>query len=224
MSDDAFIKYLILGDIDTGKYISEYKHPSLESRIKNDSLQIFHKICTSAERHFDERNKISAKDYNYFFTLIKPNFCFLIYVKENYPERLVFSLAEEIKSKNILTNMVNVLTKKLTNGGTSTLNDLIDKYQDRNNFDKIACIQDDVNSTKSTMKQNLSNMVKSVEDTEVLQTKAEALKVSTEDYRANSEELRKITFWMNFKWWIIGILVVLLVVGIIFWQFFNKKK
>ena len=65
------------------------------------------------------------------------------------------------------------------------------------------------------MKKNITKMVESVEDVDDLQNKSEQLKLESQDYKKNSVELRKITWWQNFKLWIILIGVILVIVLII---------
>ena len=67
------------------------------------------------------------------------------------------------------------------------------------------------------MKKNINKMVSSLDDVNNLQDKSNALKMETEDYKKNSVELRKITWWQNVKLWIIlgGIVLVIVVIIII---------
>ena len=70
---------------------------------------------------------------------------------------------------------------------------------------------------KVDMKKNINKMVSSLDDVNNLQDKSNALKMETEDYKKNSVELRKITWWQNVKLWIIlgGIVLVIVVIIII---------
>ena len=111
--------------------------------------------------------------------------------------------------------MVNDETRELNPSGRQALKQLIDTYQEPKNINKIAEIQSDVNSIKVDMKKNINKMVESVEDVNDLEKKSEALKLETNEYKKNSVEVRKITWWQNFKLWIILGLVVLILIIII---------
>jgi t-SNARE complex subunit (syntaxin) len=118
--------------------------------------------------------------------------------------------------------MINDETRELNPTGRQALKDLVNKYQDIKNINKIAEIQEDVNALKVDMKKNINAMVKSVEDVEDLQNKSEQLKLESQDYKKNSVELRKLAWWQNFKLWLIIGGVILLVVAIVLIIVFAK--
>ena len=111
--------------------------------------------------------------------------------------------------------MINDETQELNPTGRQALKDLVDKYQDIKNISKIAEIQKDVDELKVDMKKNITKMVESVDNVQDLQNKSEKLKLESQDYKDNSVTLRKITWWQNFKLWIILIGVILIIVLII---------
>ena len=88
--------------------------------------------------------------------------------------------------------MVNDETRELNPSGRQALKELVNKYQDIKNINKIAEIQEDVNAIKIDMKKNINKMVESVEDVNDLQNKSEQLKLESQDYKKNAVELRKI--------------------------------
>ena len=74
------IQYLLIGDISTNKIITEFSSTINSSQIKKEINQIFSKICKNQSKKFNQRNKITSKDTIYYYTIIKPNFLFLILV------------------------------------------------------------------------------------------------------------------------------------------------
>ena len=215
MSDDKTpIKYVIIGDSGTTKIIAEFSSGNVESNIKKEINRIFNKLTKSQFKKYDERNKITSKENNYYFIHIKPSLLFIVLANNQYPERHVFELISKIVEENIPT-MINDETQELNPTGRQALKDLVNKYQDIKNINKIAEIQEDVNALKVDMKKNINAMVKSVEDVEDLQNKSEQLKLESQDYKKNSVELRKLAWWQNFKLWLIIGGVVLLVVAIV---------
>ena len=145
---------------------------------------------------------------------VKPDLLFIVLANSQYPERYVFELISKIVEENIPT-MVNDETRELNPSGRQALKELVNKYQDIKNINKISAIQEDVDAIKVDMKKNINAMVKSVEDVDDLQNKSEQLKLESQDYKKNSVELRKITWWQNFKLWLIIGGIVLLLVAII---------
>ena len=72
MSDDKTpIKYVIIGDSGTSKIIAEFSSGNVESNIKREINRIFNKLTKSQFKKYDERNKITSKENNYYFIHIK---------------------------------------------------------------------------------------------------------------------------------------------------------
>ena len=215
MSDSTPIKYLLIGDSSTSKIITEFTAGNAQSKTKKEINQIFNKLCKSTNKKLDERNKITSKDENYYFTFTRPDLIFIILAQNDYPERYIFELIQKINEENIPT-MVNDETRELNPSGRQALKQLIDVYQDPKNINRLSDIQSDVDSIKVDMKQNINKMVESVEDVNDLQNKSEALKMETSDYQKNAVEIKRITWWQNFKLWLIlGGVVLLLILLII---------
>ena len=213
-NDKTPIKYVLIGDPGTNKIITEFSASGVNSNVKKEINRIFSKLTKIPNRNYDERNKITAKEENYYFIYKKPNFLFVVLAISEYPERYVFELIDKIVEDNI-PSMINDETKELNPTGRQALKDLVNKYQDIKNISKIAEIQEDVNALKVDMKKNIAKMVESVENVNELQNKSEQLKLETQDYKNNSVTLRKLTWWQNAKLWIIIIGVVLILVLII---------
>ena len=222
LDDKIPIKYVLIGESTSIKIITEFTSGTPDTKTKKEINKIFNKVAKMPNKKFDERNKLAAKDENYYFTHIKPDLVFIILVNSSYPERYVFELISKIVEENIPT-MVNDETRELNPEGRQALKDLVNKYQDIKNINKIAEIQEDVNALKVDMKKNINAMVKSVEDVEDLQNKSEQLKLEAQDYKQNSIELRKLAWWQNFKLWII-IGVIAAIIALVFGLVFGLKK
>ena len=212
--DKTPIKYLLIGDSSTGKIITEFSSGNAPSKTKKEINQIFNKLCKSQNKKIDERNKITSKNENYYFTFCNPDLIYILLANNQYPERHVFELIQKINDEKI-PNSVNDETRELNPSGRQALKQLIDHYQDPKNINKIAEIQKDVDSLKVDMKKNINKMVESVDNVNELQDKSEALKLETDDYKKNAIEVRRITWWQNFKLWIILVGLVLLLILII---------
>ena len=214
MSEQIYIKYFIIGDLDTNKAITEYSTNSFSSTDKKTANQIFKKICKTEDRRYEERNIISAKENKYYFISYQPNIVFIAFVDSSYPDRLVFQMFEEIRTENVLSN-VNDSTKELDPNGRQKLKDIIEKYQEKDKVNKIGALEKEVNELKFDIKKNIDKMVENVEDVEKLQVKSQELKESSQDYKNNAVEIRKITWWQNFKLWIIIIAIILVIIIIL---------
>ena len=213
MEDKTPIKYLLIGDSSTNKIITEFSSGNAQPKTKKEINQIFNKLCKTPNKKIDERNKITSKNENYYFTFCHPDLIYLILVNNEYPERYVFELIQKINDEKIPT-MVNDETRELNPSGRQALKQLIDVYQDPKNISKIADLQSDVNSIKVDMRKNINKMVESVDDVNQLQEKSAALKFESTEYKQNSVEVRRLTWWQNFKMWIIlgGIVLLLIII------------
>jgi hypothetical protein len=213
MEDKTPIKYLLIGDSSTNKIITEFSSGNAQPKTKKEINQIFNKLCKTPNKKLDERNKITSKNENYYFTFSHPDLIYLVLVNNEYPERYVFELIQKINDEKIPT-MVNDETRELNPSGRQALKQLIDVYQDPKNISKIADLQSDVNSIKVDMRKNINKMVESVDDVNQLQEKSAALKLESTEYKQNSVEVRRLTWWQNFKMWIIlgGVVLLLLII------------
>ena len=214
MDDKMPIKYVLIGDASAVKIITEFSAGNIDSKKKKEINRIFNKLAKLPNKKYDDRNKITSKDENYYFMNVKPNYLFIILVNNQYPERYAFELISKIMEENIPT-MINDETGELNPSGRQALKELVNKYQDIKSINKIAEIQGSVDLLKVDMKKNITKMVESVDNVNELQNKSEQLKLETDDYKKNSVEIRKITWWQNCKLWVIIIGIVLLIVLII---------
>jgi hypothetical protein len=214
MDDKMPIKYVLIGDSATVKIITEFSSGNVDPKKKKEINRIFNKLAKLPNKKYDERNKITSKEENYYFMNVKPNYLFIILVNNQYQERYAFELIAKIMEENIPT-MINDETGELNPSGRQALKELVNKYQDIKSINKIAEIQGSVESLKVDMKKNITKMVESVDNVNELQNKSEQLKLETEDYKKTSVEIRKLTWWQNCKLWVIIIGIVLLLVLII---------
>ena len=181
---------------------------------KKNATQIFKRICKSDERRFEERNIINAKDNKYYFSLFQPNIVFIVYADDKYPDRLIFTMFEEIRKEKILS-MINEETKELNPNGRQSLKQIIEKYQDIEKIDKIYSIQKDINDVKIEVKENLNKMAENVESIENLEEKANELSNMTTEYTNSIDEIRKINLWQTFKLWMPLFFVIIILFIII---------
>ena len=215
LDDKTPIKYLLIGDSSTNKIITEFSAENFQPNKKQIN-QIFNKLCKTPNKNLNERNKIVSKHENYYFTFCLPYLVYLVLVNNEYPERYVFELIQKVNDEKIPT-MINDDTKELNPSGRQELKKLISEFQDPRNISKIADLQSDVNSVKADMRNNINKMVENVDDVNQLQEKSEALRFDSIEYKQNSYDIRRFTFWQNFKLWIILGGVILLLVIILIW-------
>ena len=201
------IKYLLIGNTDTIKIITEYVVVRT-SQTQMETKQIFEKLSKSQEKKIDERNKIQSNQGNYYFTICRPNVFFLLLVEMNYSERKVFELIENICNDKI-PQMVND-KGELNGSGRQLLKQIVDKYQDGNS--RLSDVSYDVNEIQLEMKDNIKKVLTNVEDAKKLQESSDRIKLNSNGYKKNAKSLERATWWQNCK---LNIIIGSVVVGLL---------
>ena len=217
MSKNQNIKNLIIGNIDTDQIITEYSLNS-SSESNKEIKKLFNKMLQKKQNlNVGGRNKINSNEQCYYYTVLSKHL-YLILVIENYPERIVYQLIDKIQEEKIPL-MINEKTNQLNSNGKESLKKLIEEYQDLTKVDKIKEIQSDINYIKSDLKEGITKMVESVEDTQKLEIKADNLKQNAKVFNKKSEDIKRKSFWMNCKFWVIIIGVFLILIAIFILSF-----
>ena len=211
-----YIKYFLIGDIDTSKIITEYSTNLITSKEKKNAIQIFKRLCKSNERRYEENNIISSKENKYYFSLFQPSTVFITYALSSYPQTLIFELFEEIKKNNILS-MLNEETKELDPNGRQNLKQMIEKYQESEKIKRFEEIKKDIDEVKIEVKKNINKMIKNIEDVEHLGDISQELNEETKEYMQNSEFEKKISWWQSAKFRIITLSIVILALVLVLW-------
>ena len=207
------IKYLLIGNIDSNKIITEYSSTGDADKIKSEINQIFKRISKIQTKKFNERNKITSKDSIYYYTIEKPNLIFIILVDEEYPEDLVFELIDKIQKKEI-TKMINEEIQELNSKGRVELKNIIDIYQKKNldgqnekdNEDQILSIND---TKKINEKEKEQNITENIED---LQTKTDEVLLT---YNKKKWNIKDSQIFKNYKTWLYLAIIVLIILILI---------
>ena len=213
----VYIKYFLIGDIDTSKTITEYTTNLISQKEKKNATQIFNRLCKSTERRYDENNIITAKENKYYFSLFQPSIVFITYALDTYPQNLIFELFEEIKKNNILS-MINEETKELNPNGRQQLKQMIEKYQENEKLKRIEEINKNIDDVKIEVKKNISKMIENIEDVEQLGEKSQELNEESREYMQNTDYYKKLTWWQSAKLRIIILSIfVFFIVAILFY-------
>ena len=207
------IKYLLIGNIDSNKIITEYSSTGEANKIKSEINQIFKRISKIQTKKFNERNKITSKDSIYYYTIEKPNLIFIILVDEEYPEDLVFELIDKIQKKEI-TKMINEEIQELNSKGRVELKNIIDIYQKKNldgqnekdNEDQILSINEIKNINEKEKEQNIT------ENIEDLQTKTDEVLLT---YNKKKWNIKDSQIFKNYKTWLYLAIIVLIILILI---------
>ena len=208
------IKYLLIGNPDDCEEIGHYPERGASKTTAKEANKIFKKLSESGIQTKDLRNKVDnrGKGY-YYFTINSKNIFYLILGDNNLKERDAFGLMDELQNENIPL-MIDSKTGKLNFGGRKKLKEMVEDFE-KNKSNKIQGIQNEVDQVKDVMKNNIKNMYNNVEDVQIMEQKADELRVGAEEYNKSAVKLKRTTWWQNCKWWIILIAVIVLLLIII---------
>ena len=179
------IKHLIIGDCSTKKIIVDFSTRNEQPKTKKEIILIFNKLCNNSKRNFKERNKIASKNENYYFMYFRPDYIYLILIKNEYPERSIFELFDII-NRDIINKMVNDETRELNSNGIQELKQLIDAYQDPKEIHEDEKIYIDDNACTYRIKINKKD--ESDEDDNELQNKSEEPNLEYKECTDNPDE------------------------------------
>jgi len=208
------IKYLLIGNPDDCEEIGHYPERGASKTTAKEANKIFKKLSESGIQTKDLRNKVDnrGKGY-YYFTINSKNIFYLILGDNNLKERDAFGLMDELQNENIPL-MIDSKTGKLNLEGRKKLKEMVEDFE-KNKSNKIQGIQNEVDQVKDVMKNNIKNMYNNVEDVQIMEQKADELRVGAEEYNKSAVKLKRTTWWQNCKWWIILIAVIVLLLIII---------
>ena len=208
------IKYLLIGDINTNKIITEYSCTSNANQIKKEINQIFNKISKSQNKKFNERNKITSKDSIYYYIIEKPNLIYIILVEEDYSEELVFELIDKIQ-KSEINKMINEETKELNSSGRVELKKIIDIYQKKNLDENDKDNEKDNDNEKKVMKEFTNNInISEKEKDNNLTLNIDDLQTKTDEFLLTNDKkrwsVRGLQIWKNYRTYLVLAFITLI--------------
>jgi hypothetical protein len=206
------IKFVFIGNSETVLSVGHYPEKGSDEWLR-DAQQIFEKYSQSSLKKYNQRTKVARQNENYYFTITPSNIFYLALASNNFAERDVFLLIEEIQKENIPL-LIDSKTQKLNSMGKQSLKNLIEKFQP--DSDKIEKIHVELKETQNVMQKNIRNVAENIDDLKGLEEKSIKIKNSSNDYKNKAVELKRLTCWQNCKWNIIlGILIIGVALAII---------
>jgi len=147
---------------------------------------------------------------------------FAIMTKHTYPQRLAFTVLEELKvsfgaefGKMVKgVTAVNGLSKECK----ELLKGFVDKYADPTQCgDALAAVQSKLDQATDTMKENIVIAIKNTEMLEDIEEQSEALEQKSKEFSKNAHALRQKYWWKKVKMYLMigGIIAVLLIIIIV---------
>ena len=216
------IKYILIGNPENCEEIGHYPEKGASKEIANTSNLLFKKYIESGKYKKEERQKINSKGECFYYMIVSSdNIFYLICGDNNLKEREAYDLIDKLQKKNI-PPLIDSGLKKLNFEEKQQFKAAVENFIN-NDMDKIRKVQIGVNEAKDTMKENLKNLYKNVDDIKDLDVKAEDLKNSSDNYYKASHKLSWATWCQKYKWYIILAAVIVLLIIIIIPISIKKK-
>ncbi|KAL7066688.1 synaptobrevin family protein [Cryptosporidium serpentis] len=142
-------------------------------------------------------------------------------ISKNYPERLIYAALKEMEnftmSMGSIDNLVILKENELVDYKDFRLNikELIHRYDNPKNVDKISQMQCAVNEVKDTLQDNIHIILENKGNLESLDNKAALLESEAGAFLNNSVAVKRHFWWKNMKLKLILIGVISLVIGVI---------
>lgn len=137
-----------------------------------------------------------------------------------YPRRSAFqmlSALQEAVSQNATLEAVAACQKpeELSKPCHTWLKEIFKKYCDLGKVDKITAVNLQVDEVKMVMEGNINRILDNAESLNTVEDKAENLRNNAMQFQRQSDDLRRILWWRNFKMKLIVALLVGCIVGYI---------
>ena len=155
------------------------------------------------------------------FTLDRKGRVFAIMTKSSYPQRVAFSVLEEVKERwgAEFGSMVKAAkTNSLTADSKPLLKSFVDKYADPAEAgDALARVQSKLDQATDTMRENIHIALKNTEQLENIEEQSEALEKKSAEFQRNATALKNKMWWKACKTKLIiaAIIVVILIIIIV---------
>ena len=202
-NNNKSIFYLCIANLINRKVIVEYyanksiNELYIKKYIKNIIETILLLNLNPYERHCESINE----NLKIFSILGKSKFysCIGIF-NSNYPNRIAYKLLENLYEKAFKNQTeIDENNKRNLNDIQLYMVELERDYNDIEKINKIKNIQNDVDSLKISVKNNINGMLENLELVENLNNQSDALREKAKEYKDNAKELKKATWWQNKK-------------------------
>lgn len=213
--------YVFIGDIKRKKMMTEYSLEQSMKKHRKEANVIFERLYRTGDYHLNQRNQLKANDDgDYYFIVTDPALFFLIFAKSGN-ENKVFKMIDTINQEHIplMTNDNGELNAQ----GRQALKGVIEKFE-KENVSKTSEIQEEINSIRIDMKDNIEHIMTNMDGLDTLKEKSDHIKDMGSAFKNNAAQVKKVTWWQNIKLIIIIVVMIILLLLAIILPIVLKKK
>ncbi len=160
-------------------------------------------ICSGQSEAFTHNS------LTYLFTGGQDNIVYYIVTKNEYPTRVLAKCTQDLK---------NYYTHCKNNGNKIDTNLLIKicaRYDDPAEIDKLAKVQQKVDSIKSVMQSNIDIAIQNCVKLENIEKQTDELQHAAGVFKKTAIQLEKKMWWKNMRMQIIIVVIILVIIAII---------
>lgn len=194
-------------------------------------MSAIHEILADPNMFVEPRKRytVEGDHFNVNFMADDRSRVFIAVTLKSYPERVTFVMIEEMQSKFLEKCGEKALTSKegaLDKTSKSIFKEICAKYSDLAQVDRVSAVAEKVESVKSTMQDNIAQMLENAGQLDDIQNSAENLSRQAEVFNKRSNQLRRNMRCrdMKMKFVIAGAVVLMLIIIIVPLSIMLKNK
>lgn len=185
-----------------------------------DDALIIKELMSNPETFVEPRKRYTSEGrmFAIHFVADDENRVYSCVTDKEYPARIAFAMLEEMQTKFLTKVGDKALTARegsLTRTMKSSFSDLCIKYDDIRNVDRMAAVQDKVDVVKTTMQDNIQQMLSNEERLDQISQNAEGLNEQAKVFQNRSSALRRQMRCKAIKMWLLLAFVVIVLLIII---------
>eukprot|EP01084_Bolivina_argentea_P319000 553319_1 len=186
----------------------------------NSDARILKEVLAKPSTYVEPRRRYTQEGalFSIHFTGDEDGRVYACVTAREYPSRVAFAMLEEMETKFLSRVGEKSLTAKegsLSRAVSSSFREICTKFDDYRNVDRLASVQAKVDVVKSTMEQNIQQMLANEEKLDNISENAENLNEQARVFQNRSTALRRQMKWKALKMWLLIALLVAMFLAIV---------
>ena len=181
--------------------------------ITEEATEIMENLQSMLLQNYQRQNV--EGNQGIWFCVKKRNAAFFVLTDFNYSDRLAYNLLGELEKKYDI-----FLSEHDLNALKKEGNDLIEKYNNPANFDKLSQAREQVDEIKTEVQDNVNKLIVNGDNLNDLEDQTHNIRRGAEQFGKNSKSLERTMYWRKIRniAIIIGIIILVIIIIIIITQ------
>ena len=181
--------------------------------ITEEATEILENLKDMLLQNYQRQNVEGSQGI--WFCVKKKNAAFFVLTDFNYSDRLAYNLLGELEEQYdvfLSEHDLNALKKEG--------NELIDKYNNPANFDKLSQAREQVEDIKVEVQENVNKLMTNGDNLNDLEDQTHNIRMGAEKFGKNSKSLERQMYWRKIRNLaiIIGIIILVIIIIVIITQ------